>query len=817
MRTLLLIILSSVLMVVEVAAQTTGTLVDTLVVSSSSGNSTLHTGDTLTFCYTVSSFAQVNSGWFHGVEIKAVAGFDTTYLQPISAATSCDGQGAWGYYLSDSSVANHVVYGHGFYYDGFGGVNNGTGQLDGLPGNNYGDNCATHIWTFCWKMRVGNCTGTGSDSVKLNIIPTPDGVTGSWTGPVVYPTKIYVAPYYCCSGIQYASTPETQFGACNGTATVTATAHPPYTYHWADGNTTASRTGLCPGVYPVTVTDGTGCSEGHLFTIVPFDTLSYSVVVNAGCYTANNGSVRVNVVSGSGPFHFTLNGTTQTTNLFANVHSGTYNLIVTDALGNADTTVVMVPVALPVVDSANTVITHADCAFTYSGSISLALNGTAPYHFLWSNGDTTRAIVHVLAGSYRVTVTDANLCTYQTSFTIQNRDGIHVSPVLDTASCPQTQDGGLALNLSHGVAPYHVTWHNGDTTAILQNIYAGSYNVHVVDSFGCQLDTVITVPYRYLMTVRDTMVPVDCNGQHTGFASVVAQNGAGPYSYAWSNGALADTVGHLAAGVYVVTVADQNNCLLADTITVTQPDSILLNATVVPTLCAYDTVGRIVVAIQGGYPPYQFNWSNGRHSASDYRLASGNYALTVVDSAGCTHVSSYYVGYLDSMYSATVIDTPTCSGTDGAVFVNVYHDGPLGGNNHYVWSTGDTTSGLANITAGSYTLTVTSIDSITCRLVTTYQVVDACHTGIDEQENLAAQVLDLPNGKSFLVRVALLQNQPLNMQVFNAIGQLVYSSDIATATSPTERVVDLSTRATGIYFIRLQSGNSLLVKKVMVR
>ncbi|MBL0343075.1 MAG: hypothetical protein IPP71_20715 [Bacteroidetes bacterium] len=106
-----------------------------------SGNGTYFSGTTVTFCYSATDYAQNVADWICGVVPTFGPGWDLSTLTPVSASPSCDLQGNWAWYPTCTGTASGLTFGPGFYYDSPAGSTSGT--LDGIPGNNFGDNCQT--------------------------------------------------------------------------------------------------------------------------------------------------------------------------------------------------------------------------------------------------------------------------------------------------------------------------------------------------------------------------------------------------------------------------------------------------------------------------------------------------------------------------------------------------------------------------------------------------------------------------------------------------------------------------------------------------
>ena len=133
--------------------------------------------------------------------------------------------------------------------------------------------------------------------------------------------------------------------------------------------------------------------------------------ISATCCDVCDGSALTRPTGGAAPYTYNWDDPgTQTTANAANLCDGDYTLIVTDASGCTDTTLVTItePLALSSSISAVGVDCNGDCDGT---AVITVTDGTAPYTYLWSNGQTASLAINLCAGTYYVTVTDNNGCT----------------------------------------------------------------------------------------------------------------------------------------------------------------------------------------------------------------------------------------------------------------------------------------------------------------------------------------------------------------------------------------------------------------------
>ena len=127
------------------------------------------------------------------------------------------------------------------------------------------------------------------------------------------------------------------------------------------------------------------------------------------------------------------------------------------------------------------------CYGSSDGSISLNISsGISPFTYSWSNGFVTAAINNLTVGSYDVIVTDAAGCSAALNNIIINEPlEIQIASNTSPISCYGSSDGSISLNISSGITPFTYFWSNGATTAAINNLIAGTYNVIATDATGC--------------------------------------------------------------------------------------------------------------------------------------------------------------------------------------------------------------------------------------------------------------------------------------------------------------------------------------------
>ena len=291
------------------------------------------------------------------------------------------------------------------------------------------------------------------------------------------------------------STSVSCFEGSDGTASVEVEGgSSPYTYLWSNNDETANIENQAAGTYSVTITDANGCIVSSSITIdQPTDLLIAIDAQNVGC--DEPGFAIASTSGGSPPYSFTWNnGIGVAENL--DILTGTYTVTATDANGCAETATVEIsggfgPVIEIIIDA------RPSQADPNGGALSLNIeNGTPPFNFEWSNGETTESITGISSGEYSATITDANGCTNEASVQIfefsclggvvwndLNRDGCQSFGEIDI---PNIQLNISGTDIFNNIVEANVTT-DANGTYLFDSLTAGNYTIEVIPYNGYQL------------------------------------------------------------------------------------------------------------------------------------------------------------------------------------------------------------------------------------------------------------------------------------------------------------------------------------------
>ena len=248
-----------------------------------------------------------------------------------------------------------------------------------------------------------------------------------------------------------------------------------------------------------------------------------------------------------------------------------------------------------------------------------------------------------------------------------------------------TNNNGPNINFEQDVNNYMKWTINHDTA----HYYTYDLNGNKIDS-GTFTKTF--TPYN----ANITTVNVVCNSRQTGSAVIQVTGPKTPYNYVWSTGSTTDSITHVTAGVYQVTITDVNGCVKTDSATILQTDPVLVNGAVTNASCPGSTDGGVAVTVTGGTTPYQLNWST---VSPLNTLVAGTYTVTAVDANNCSVVQPFTVlnkgGNLRPSLVAQNNDTIVCKYDSLRLIATA-------GFATYNWNTGSQLSSIYAHNGGAY-------------------------------------------------------------------------------------------------------------------
>lgn len=617
--------------------------------------------------------------------------------------------------------------------------------------------CYNFDWASCDPVNVPGASFQGNLSAGTYCVLVTDanGCVATTQIPITQPDPIQ------SSGLvsDYNGFGVSCEGACDGfiTPDITGGSGNFIFYTWVTGDIGSNApnaetlTDLCPGTYTLQIIDTNGCEELVEFEITEPDMIEITVdaVINVSCYEGNDGAISVSATGGAGGYSYVWNNGAFNGNILNGLPAGTYNLVVTDANGCSDE--VSVEITEPEPFEATLTVPSVEgsdfdipCVGEETGSILTVIEGGTPnYTIVWSGDGITDPFSlnqqNLPAGTYTITVTDAEGCEITESVTITEPEfPLDVTAVVSDyangfeISCFGACDGFIDLTVTGGVEPYTYLWEVNDEggefalTEDIADLCPGQYEVLVSDANGCDtlLTFTITEPEQIQLNADLSDFDgfnVSCPGACDGTIEVIPTGGVPEYQLEWTlNGVAAGNGSQLTdlcgGDVVEVTATDAAGCEVSQTFIITEPETIVLNATVNNISCFGETDGSISVNVTGGAGQYVYVWTPDLgDGASLTNLEEGTYCLEVTDANGCVAENCWDI-VEPPVLQATITGTPAnCGACDGVLVLtvtggtpqyNIEWDGPTAVN--------DGTTLATDLCPGLYTIDVS--DASGCAL-----------------------------------------------------------------------------------------------------
>ncbi len=485
------------------------------------------------------------------------------------------------------------------------------------------------------------------------------------------------------------------FSGADGQITVTVTGGAePYSYQWADGQTTQTAVGLTEGTIGLIITDMNDCSITANYTITEPTELTASTEFTAlSCDGSPDGTATVTGIGGTEPYTYIWDGG-QTTQTAINLEAILYNVTVVDALGcEAMSEVTLTEPVQVVIDGINP--TNVTCFGGNDGAATVVYSGgTAPFDISWSNTETGETVTALTAGTYTVNISDQSGCSASETVVIEEPEDLNITLSQVASFCHNGTDGTASVTaLSYGNTPadlanFTYAWSNSQSTVEATNLNGGqTYEVVITDAVGCQWTESIEIGNpAEISAIVDNTRDVSCFEGSDGLATVAGGGGSAPYTYLWpttANDQTTATVDNLVEGNYIVTVTDANGCETSIDLSIEQPEQLDLSFTAEDASCFGLSDGNATAQANGGVGPYVLEWSSGTSGTMQTDLPADLYIVTVVDANNCSYFDT--VGVFQPEPVVTVVDTAA------AVSCYDYSDGYIdleseGGTAPYTYS-----------------------------------------------------------------------------------------------------------------------------------
>ncbi len=527
-----------------------------------------------------------------------------------------------------------------------------------------------------------------------------------------------------CNGAQNGTIDVTTTG---GTGAITYTINPlanfvpPATFNNLVGNTT----------YTIVATDANGCSISTAVFVFqpPALVIDSAFYTDISCNNFNDGTINLYASGGTGILNYTLmpGNITNQSGAFTGLAPNGYTVTITDA-NNCTLSTSFNIIQPPPITLVSISATNVSCNNAQDATITVACtggSGVLNYNLQPTNtNNITGLFTNLGGGTYTITVTDANNCSYTTTIAVVNPAIITFGTFIVTnISCFGNNDGSINAvavggtgTLTYVLQPGNVINNNGQFTGLTP----GTYTVSVSDANLCSASSVATItePAPLLMNLVSTQ-NVICHGGNTGAILVNASGGTTPYTFVLNPTGVSNNNGdfqNVTAGTYTVVLTDANGCTnQVQNIVITEPPAIVFTAlSHVDVICYGDSTGSITVQATGGTGGivYSISPALGTQFPLGFfaHLPATVYTVTATDAANCTITSLVDVKQNDKIVITEVTwREPICYG-DANGMINFT---AIGGVNpltyHLDNNVGQANGYFNNIIGGYHLLTITDV------------------------------------------------------------------------------------------------------------
>lgn len=584
---------------------------------------------------------------------------------------------------------------------------------------------------------------------------------------------------------------------------------------------------LSQGTYTFYVTDG--FSETSITTTITeaeVMQITESNIQNIKCFGENNGTANFLVSGGILPYSYSLNNIDFSENsTFENLAEGNYTVYIKDLYGNQINQEFSIsqPTEALTLSISNT--QNTSCGASDGSATVIAQGGTPEYQYYWEElGLYNASADNLTAGTYNVTVTDANLCTASVQVIINNSDGPEIENITTTdTKCFNSSDGTATITNITASGSYTIQWSNGQTGGlILENISSGNYTVQVTDENDCFVTESFTINSPEELNFNfNTSSPTcfdACNGSIT---ANLSNNGSTPYSLQWENISGNPTTSHvsnLCANDYILNVTDANNCEYSDTAHLENPEQIIILEENQATICQGQDITLDAANVGSTY-----NWTSDNGFQSNEQIVTineaGTYTVNLTTPLGCTAQDEFTLNFIDNFLQANFLMQSEAEIADTVALVEISWEVPDSVSWQFsdgLWLLSETEENVQLIPTQSGIQTVilkaylgTCYDEIEKQILITGEAnKNMTRPEYFEDEKKQFKSVSLypnPNNGMFTLDINLYEKDDVQVEVYDILGQMQQSHKIGKDEKDYTFEFNINNLKNGLYFISIKT------------
>jgi len=462
-------------------------------------------------------------------------------------------------------------------------------------------------------------------------------------------------------------------------------------------------------------------------------------VTHVNCFGESSGQVTLNATGTHGPLTFSMNGANYTSNnVFTSLTAGSYTAYVKDNNGCIVTEPITInqPAQLGVTVNVTDVLCFGEAQGVIAGEFG---GGTPPWRISFDGGSSfatpqltgSYSITGLLAGTYNLTIVDANSCSFTVAApaVIASPTEIVATVTKSDITCNGAADGTIAINATGGtgILQYSIDGSTFQTSNSFSGLMAGNYSIKVKDANNCEVTVgTETIIEPTLLSTSVSKTDLICSGSQAGEIEIVALGGTTPLEYAIDGSSFqtTPTFSGLSGGAYSVTTKDANGCTVVDNVVLMEPDLFISGLSKEDISCHGANDGSITLSPSGGTSPLTFSLDNSSFGTTTNftNLDPGNYTITTKDGNSCLY---------EEMVTIVDPDQLTLSAQFDGTSVTVTPSGGTAPFNYSVDGTAYQPDNIFLLPNGQYTFMVR--DANDCEASTTQSlVITALEHGLED-------------------------------------------------------------------------------------
>ncbi len=647
------------------------------------------------------------------------------------------------------------------------------------------------------------------------------------------------------------------FNDASGSITVEVSGGTPfddgtYLYNWSNGDTTKDISGLLAGNYFLTVTDRNSCQMSTAdITITEPGPLTITEIsrVQASSATARDGSITLNVVSGTPPYNyewFNANGAQlpSNTNTLNNTDNGQYFVTITDAnLCTIERRDIDDPIAGLSVEivQINPVLCRGSNTASLRANVSggIPFVGDEPFSYTWfeegnpNSIGTGRVLYELPIGNYYVIIEDAVGDSIQSELYEIDGPPVELEVTLDAdySNCGDQNDWDITATVVGGVQPYTYFWQNGfSIDQELNDVPPGTYTLVIQDARGCIAQTSITtfepVPLEAQIFGTDPL----CYQDNTGTARIEPTGGVPPYTYAWSTGATTAEISDIPQGDYFVEIMDSKGCTIIEEITLIDPDEILLDIGPNSKILCQGQTYTVDASIDDPDATYIWTSDKGFESfdAEVTLSEEANYQIEITTGLGCIAIANLAITVRETPLIAEFLLSSDVFVNQSFVLANVSYPAP----DRVEWALpdeaqivdiDDTYAEIQFSEIGEYEVSMTVfLDGCRETYEETIIVREQSTSSDDGTGNFLKNftIYPIPTDGNFTIEIGFKEVVPISFNIYSVVSNTPVLATAYQNDGASEYAIPMNLKGQnlppGVYFIILEIPGKRYVHKIVV-